>query len=651
MTSKELRQKYLDFFKDKGHVIVASASLIPENDPTTIFTGSGMQPMVPYLLGEKHPEGKRIADAQKCFRAQDIEEIGDNRHTTAFEMLGNWSLGDYFKKEQLTWVFEFLTKVVGLDPKNLYFTVFRGNEELGIPRDDEACDILKQEFKKAGIEAKAVDFSEREGMQDGRIFYYDEKKNWWSRSGTPGNMPIGEPGGPDSEIFYDFGPTASSPRPDFGELSRTELGTKAGQALHDEKKYGKHCHVNCDCGRFLEIGNSVFMQYLKTEKGFERLPKGNIDFGGGLERILAAANNQPDIFQTDLFKNIINRIEQLSGKKYGESAEITKAMRVIADHLKAASFIMADDKGITPSNSDRGYVLRRLVRRAIRYGRQINIAQESWTKEIAKIVAHDYGEIYPELRKNIDKVIEQFKKEEAKFIKTLEQGLKEFEKITGHLTNNKISGKEAFDLYQSYGFPLEITEELAKEKNCAVDDEACRAEMKKHQELSRTASAGVFKGGLADTGEQTKKLHTAAHLLLAALRKTLGDHVTQKGSNITAERLRFDFSHPEKMTDEQKKRVEDLVNQAIKNSWPVVCETMDLNQAKKIGAHGVFDSKYGEKVKVYTVDSSSASSEPPYSREICGGPHVNNTGELGCFKIQKEESSSAGVRRIKAVLE
>lgn len=631
MTSKEVRQLYLDFFKAKGHTIVASASLIPENDPTTIFTGSGMQPMVPYLLGEKHPAGVRIADAQKCFRAQDIEEIGDNRHTTSFEMLGNWSLGDYFKKEQLAWVFEFLTKIIGLEPKNLYFTVFRGNEALGIARDDEAVEILKAEFKKAGLEAEAVDFSEKKGLQGGRIFYYDETKNWWSRSGLPANMPIGEPGGPDSEIFWDFG---------------------AEKKIHENSPFkNQPCHVNCDCGRFLEIGNSVFMQYLKTNQGFERLPKGNIDFGGGLERITAATDNQPDIFQTDLFKHLINRIELLTDKKYGVDDETTKAMRVIADHLKAATFIMADDKGITPSNTDRGYVLRRLIRRAIRYGRQLGIkdgsagltAGESWTKEIAKVVAHDYQAVYPELQKNINKVIEQFKAEEAKFGKTLEQGLKEFEKITGHLTNNKISGKEAFDLYQSYGFPLEITQELAKEKNCEVDDQSCRDEMKKHQELSRTASAGAFKGGLADTSEQTKKLHTAAHLLLAALRKTLGDKVTQKGSNITAERLRFDFSYPEKMTEEQKKTVENLVNEAIKGGLPVVCEEMGLDKAKQAGAHGVFDSKYGEKVKVYSMGE--------ISKEICGGPHVNNTGELGHFKIQKEESSSAGVRRIKAILE
>lgn len=647
MTSKELRQKYLDFFKAKGHAIVASASLIPENDPTTIFTGSGMQPMVPYLLGEKHPSGARIADAQKCFRAQDIEKIGDNRHTTFFEMLGNWSLGDYFKKEQLAWIFEFLTKTISLDPNRLYFTVFRGNVELGIPRDDEAVDILKAEFKKVGILAKPVDFSENDGLQGGRIFYYDETKNWWSRSGAPADMPVGEPGGPDSEIFWDFG---------------------ARRQSHKNSPFkNQPCHLNCDCGRFLEIGNSVFMQYLKTAKGFERLPKGNIDFGGGLERIAAVADNQPDIFQTDLFKNIILRIEQLSGKKYQDNLGIARAMRIIADHLKAATFIMADDKGVAPSNLGQGYIVRRLIRRAIRYGRQIDIrdssttptasgsarlaAGESWTKEIAKAVAHDYQAIYPELGRNIDKVVEQFKAEEMKFGKTLAQGLKEFEKITGRLTAKKISGKEAFDLYQSYGFPLEITQELAKEKNCSVDDEACRREMKKHQELSRTAAAGTFKGGLADGSEQTKKLHTAAHLLLAALRKVLGNQVVQKGSNITAERLRFDFSHPEKMTERQKKQVEALVNQVIKDRLPVVCEVMGLDQAKKVGAHGTFESKYGEKVKVYTMGGTAASSGPAFSQEICGGPHVNNTGELGRFKIQKEESSSAGVRRIKAILE
>jgi len=634
MTPKELRQKYLDFFKDRGHAIMASASLIPENDPTTIFTGSGMQPMVPYLLGEKHPEGVRIADAQKCFRSQDIEEIGDNRHTTAFEMLGNWSLGDppvpsgtaragYFKKEQLSWVFEFLTKTIGLSPKNLYFTVFRGKPELSIPRDDEAVEILKQEFKKAGLEAKVVDFPEKNGLQGGRIFYYDETKNWWSRAGAPANMPVGEPGGPDSEIFYDFG---------------------AERKIHENSAFkNQPCHVNCDCGRFLEIGNSVFMQYRKTKTGFETLPKGNIDFGGGLERMAAAVNNDPDIFLTDLFKNIISRIELLSGKKYADSRETEKAMRIIADHLKAATFIMADDKGVTPSNTDRGYVLRRLIRRAIRFGRLLEIKDESWTKEVAKVVAHDYQEVYPELRKNINQVIEQFKIEEAKFKKTLASGLRELEKMAGQLKTNKISGHDAFNLYQSYGFPIEMIKEELAARQLAVDEAEFNQELKKHQELSRTASAGVFKGGLADSGEETKKLHTAAHLLLAALRKTLGDHVTQKGSNITAERLRFDFSHPGKMTDEQKQKVEDLVNQAIKDGLPIACDEISLEQARESGAHGVFDSKYGEKVKVYSMGD--------FSKEICGGPHVDNTGSLGHFKIQKEESSSAGVRRIKAVLE
>jgi len=618
MTAKELREKYLNFFKSKGHAVLPSASLIPENDPTSLFIGSGMQPLIPYLLGEKHPRGQRLANSQKSFRAEDIEEVGDSRHTTFFEMLGNWSLGDYFKKEQLSWMWEFLLEELKLDPKKVYVTVYRGNKETGIERDKESVEIWKKLFKGKGIEAKDVDFAEKNGMRDGRIFYYDDNKNWWSRSGVPANMPVGEPGGPDSEMFYDLG---------------------ANLKKHENSKFKDlPCHVNCDCGRFIEIGNNVFMEFVKTNKGFEPLPQKNVDFGGGLERMTMVSEGKNNVFETDLFVNILGKISQISGgKKYQGNAA---AFEIIADHIKAATFIMADDKGIAPSNTDQGYIVRRLIRRAVRYGRQLGIKNDLWIKEITQVVIDDYKDVYPELERNKDFVLSNLDEEETRFKKTLEKGLKEFEK-------REISGREAFNLYQTYGFPIEMTKELAEEKGIQVDEEEFQQELKKHQELSRTASAGKFRGGLADAGEKTKKLHTAAHLLLAALRKVLNDSVTQKGSNITAERLRFDFSWPEKLTDEQKKQVEDLVNEVIKKDLPVVCEEMSLDEAKKQGAAGVFESKYGERVKVYTVGND----KEVFSQEICGGPHIERTGELGHFKITKEESSSAGVRRIKAMLE
>jgi alanyl-tRNA synthetase len=624
MNSKEIRDKYLEFFKSKGHSIVPSASIMPDNDPSTLFTGSGMQPMVPYLLGEKHPEGSRIVDSQKSFRAPDIEDVGDNRHTTFFEMLGNWSLGDYFKKEQIEWIFEFLTKELKLDPSRIYVSVFRGNENLNIPKDDEAVGIWQEQFKKYDIDAKAVDFAEKKGMQEGRIFYYDEKENWWSRAGAPDNMPLGEPGGPDSEMFWDFGENLK---------------------IHENSPYkDMPCHPACDCGRFLEIGNNVFMEYIKTEDGFKELENKNIDFGGGLERLAVAIADNPDIFQGDLFKNIRSKLELISGKKYGENPEETKAFRVVMDHLRGAVFIMADDKGVSPSNVDQGYIVRRLIRRAIRFGRILGIESDGsgWTKEIAKVVAHDYGEAYPELRRNIDFVISELVKEEQKFAKTLEKGEK---MIKGEL----IDGESAFNLFQTYGYPKEMTEEIAEERGIKLSDnfeQEFKEAMKKHQDLSRTASEGKFKGGLADQSEKTTRLHTAAHLLLEALRRVLGDHVIQKGSNITAERLRFDFSHDQKLTDQEKAEVEELVNKAIKEKLPVTFREMSLEEAKKAGANGVFESKYGEKVKVYKVGEG----DKVFSYEICGGPHVDNTGVLGEFKIKKEKSSSSGVRRIKAVL-
>lgn len=618
MKARELRQKYLNFFQTKKHAIIPSASLVPENDPTTLFTGSGMQPMIAYLMGEKHPLGKRIADSQKSFRSGDIEEVGDNRHTTFFEMLGNWSLGDYFKKEQISWMFEFLTKVIGLDPKNIFVTVFRGDEKLKISRDDESVEIWKELFKNAGIEVKEVNFSEKNGMQGGKIFYYPVEKNWWSRAGIPNNMPIGEPGGPDSEMFWDFGEE---------------------RKIHENSLWkNEPCHVNCDCGRFLEIGNNVFMQYIKTQNGFELLKQRNVDFGGGLERILAALNNNPDIFLTDIFSEAIKKIEKITGKKYAQNKE---AFRVILDHLRAATFLIGD--GIFPSNKDQGYFVRRLVRRAVRFGHRLGI-ESNFCGSVAKIYIKEYEDEYKNLKRDEEKIIKELEKEEDRFRKTLESGLKEYKLKAGTGEFKIIPGEVAFDLYQTYGFPIEITEELAREDGMTIDRDGFKKELEKHQELSRTASTGKFKGGLADHSVKTTQYHTVVHLMLAGLRKVLGENVHQRGSNITEERIRFDFSYPKKLEEEQKKAVEDFVNEAIKSKTKVVMEELTLEEAKKSGAEGEFENRYGDRVKVYSIGK--------YSREICGGPHIKNTSEIqGKFFIQKEESSSAGVRRIKAIVE
>ncbi len=587
MTSRELRQKYLNFFKSKGHIIIPSASLIPENDPSVLFTTAGMHPLVPYLLGEKHPSGTKLTNVQKCVRTVDIEEVGDATHHTFFEMLGNWSLGDYFKEDSIKMSWEFLTSPdwLGLDKDRLAISVFAGDADA--PFDQEAYEI----WKNLGISEK-------------RIAKLPKENNWWG-------MEKG-PCGPDTEIFYWVG---------------------------DEKDVPES--FNDDNALWLEIWNNVFLQYDKKADGkIEPLRQKNVDTGMGMERILAVVNGLDDNYKTDLFANALDKIKKLSGKNYEGSAEIKRMMRIVADHLRTAVFIMGDDKGIAPSNIGQGYIVRRLIRRAIRYGKQLEITEEFWTKKVAKIIIHDYHSVYPELQKNAGFIFEQLKEEEAKFKKTLEVGLKEFEKIQ---SKNIIDGKTAFNLYQTYGFPLEMTEELAKEKGVEIDQKGFEEEFEKHQKLSQTASAGMFKGGLRDSGEETTKLHTAAHLMLAGLRKVLGDHVIQKGSNITAERLRFDFSHPEKMTQEQIKAVEDFVNEAINQKLDVVCEEMTLDEARAQNAMGIFESKYGEKVKVYSIGE--------ISKEICGGPHVKNIGELGHFKIQKEESSSAGVRRIKAVLE
>ncbi len=609
----------MEFFGARGHIAIPSASLIPENDSSTLFIGSGMQPLVPYLLGEKHPAGKRLVNSQKCFRAEDIAEVGDGRHTTFFEMLGNWSLGDYFKKEQLRWIFEFLTDELGLDPSRLYVTVFRGNSDIGIARDEESVAIWKKLFKEKGIEAKDIDLSESNGLSGSRIFYYDEKKNWWSRSGVPLKMPTGEPGGPDSEVFYDLG----------ADLKKHENSLFKNQT----------CHINCDCGRFIEIGNSVFMEYVKTESGFEKLTQRNVDFGGGLERLAMVCQGKSNIFETDLFSSAISGLENLSdGKKYQNNV---KQFEVIVDHLRGAVFIMADHKGVCPSNTEQGYIVRRLIRRAVRHGNALGIKKEMWTDEIAKIIIEDYKEDYPELEKNKNFVETQLHEEEEKFQRALGNGLKEFNKIKA---GGNISGNVAFNLYQTYGFPYEITEELAKENNIEVDRRGFEEELKKHQDISRSTIAGKFKSGLADASRETTKFHTATHILLAALRSVLGDCVFQKGSNITAERLRLDFSWPEKLTPEQIEKVQEIANKIIEDDLPVSCGEMTLDQAKKQGAMGVFESKYGDKVSVYTIGKKKI-----FSREICAGPHIKRTGELGKIKIIKEESSSSGVRRIKAV--
>ncbi len=607
MTSSEVRKKYLDFFVSRSHAQIPSAPLVPENDPTTLFTSSGMQPLVPYLLGQPHPLGKRLVDSQKSFRAQDIDEVGDNRHTTFFEMLGNWSLGDYFKKEQLPWVFEFLTSHLMLDPRRLFVTVFEGNQ--AVPKDEESIGIWKEVFARAGIDAVVGE----------RIFAYPARKNWWSRSGEPEQMAAGEPGGPDSEIFYDFG---------------EELH------LHEHSPYRDTvCHPNCDCGRFLEIGNSVFMQYQKQEDGsLKELPQKNVDFGGGLERLVAATENTPDIFRTDMFAPIIQVIEESTGKSY-EDSTVQPAMRIIGDHLKAATFMIAD--GVIPSNKQQGYVLRRLIRRSAVKMRGLGVDE---TVSLGKAVCRAVREIYPDIYLPRDEqafgAIESAIADElSKFERVLRVGMQVLAK------QDVITGKSAFDLLQSYGFPWELTYELARERGLDVSKDEFEEEFKKHQERSRTAASGMFKGGLADASVETTKLHTATHLLHQALRMTLGTHVSQKGSNITVERLRFDFSHPSKVTDEELRRIESIVNEQIARNLPVVHEEMEKDRALSSGALGFFTQKYADMVTVYTVGDPNGSY---FSKEICGGPHVSFTGELGHFTILKEESAASGVRRIYA---
>ena len=608
MTANELRKKYLDFFESKGHTIIPSASLVPrETDGSTLFTTAGMHPLVPYLLGEQHPGGNRVANVQKCVRTGDIDDVGDNRHLTFFEMMGNWSFGDYFKKEAIVWSFEFLTdpKWLGLDKNRLYVTVFKG--ENVIPRDEEAIATWQKVFADAGMEVEVA--GEDEMIKSNvRIIPLGTDDNFWIAGATG-------PCGGDTEMFYDM-------RPEEGKL---------------EGKFGDLV----DSFRIMEVWNNVFMEFNKTAEGkYEKLAKPNVDTGMGVERTLTVLDGEYTVFETELFKPLFEKIAEISGSGYQDSDETKKAFRIIADHVRASVFMIAD--GVTPLNTGAGYVLRRLIRRAVRYGKLLGI-EKDFTVSLAEIVIQNFGDFYPELKKQREIIFAELKKEEEKFRKTLENGLKQFNK----LSSTAISGKDAFDLYQTYGFPLELTIEIAKEKGVIVDEKEAGDEMKKHQDLSRTASAGMFKGGLADSGEETARLHTAAHLLLASLRQILGDHVFQKGSNITPERLRLDFSHPEKVVPEQLILIENLVNRAIEAKLDVLNEEMTLEQAKKLNAMGVFESKYGEKVTVYSIINDAGE---VVSREICGGPHAKNTGELGHFKIQKEEASSSGVRRIKAVL-
>lgn len=595
ITIDELRSKYIDFFKSKGHVEISGRSLIPENDPTVLFTTAGMHPLVPYLMGEPHPAGTRLTDVQKCVRTGDIDDVGDASHLTFFEMLGNWSLGDYFKKESIAYSFEFLTdeKYLGIPIDKLYFTVFEGNEDA--LRDEESASIW-----------------ESLGVSKDRIFFLPKEDNWWGPAGETG------PCGPDTEIFIDTGKPAC----------------------------GSNCRPGCNCGKYVEIWNNVFMQYHKNMDGsYSPLKRKCVDTGMGVERTVAMLQGKPSVYNTEAFTSIIKSIEDISGVKYGDNEKTDTSIRIIADHVRTACFILGDPKTTLPSNIGAGYVLRRLIRRAVRHGKKLGIDGNFLSVPASAVIAQNAG-FYTELKENETLILTELKAEEDKFLETLKKGEAEFEKMLPNLLKNPkkiIPGRMAFKLYDTYGFPIELTEELASESGLTVNREEFDEAFKKHQELSRAGSEQVFKGGLADHSEQTTAYHTATHLLHKALRMVLGDHVQQKGSNITAERLRFDFSHPEPMTDAEKKEVERLVNEAIKADLPVTMEVMPLEEAKKIGAMALFGEKYEDVVKVYKIGD--------FSTEVCGGPHVERTGSLGRFCIKKEQSSSSGVRRIRAVLE
>ena len=624
MITQEIRQKYLEFCQRNGHTIIERAPLILHNDPTTLFTGSGMQPLLPYLLGQDHPQGTKLADSQTCLRAQDIEDVGDNRHTTFFEMLGNWSMGEYFKRQQIEWFFEFLTEIVGLDPHKIYVSCFIGDEKNNIPRDDEAAQIWQEVFAKKGIEAKIVELDSAEngdklGMQGGRIFFYNDKENWWSRGGGIDSTPIGDPCGPDSEVFYDFG------------------------EQHHDASFGQ-AHPASDSGRFMEIGNQVFMQYRRLDDGsFESLKRKNVDFGGGLERIAAAAIDSPDVFKISLLWPIIKKLESLSGEEY---ATHTASMRVIADHLRAAVFLAVD--GCVPSNKEQGYVMRRLLRRAIRYSFDLGIEQ-NFLEEVVPVIADLYEADFPEVKENREQIIAVLVKEEKAFRQTLRKGLRQMQ----HYIDDGLTGEELFMLYDTFGFPVELSTEEAYKQGIKLSDN-WRAEfdarMAEQRQRSKTARKGQFSGGLEGHDPIHLKYHTATHLLGAALRKVLdAPDLQQHGSNITAERLRFDFNH-DKLTPKEKQAVEDQVNAWIDADLPVSFAVYPTDEALKMGAIGAFGERYGDEVKVYSIGEG----DNVVSFEVCGGPHVEHTGALAeggkRFKITKEESSSAGIRRIKAVL-
>ena len=606
ITSQSIREMYLNFFKDRGHKVIPSASLIPENDPTVLFTTAGMHPLVPYLLGEKHPAGNRLTDVQKCVRTGDIDDVGDASHCTFFEMLGNWSLGDYFKQEMIPWSYEFLTgkDYLGIDPENLAVTVFGGDETL--PRDDEAAAL----WENAGIKKE-------------NIYYMSRENNWWGPAGLTG------PCGTDTEMF-----------------------------IIRKPKCSPECNPDCKCGAFLEIWNDVFMRFNKQADGsYTELSQKNVDTGMGLERALCVLTGKSSVYETDLFEDAIKVISELTGKSYDADIETTRAFRVLLDHTRTATFMIGDEKGIVPSNTDQGYILRRIIRRAVRFGRKIELPEGSLAK-IAAAYIEKYKSVYPELEVNRDKIFEELAKEEAKFTKTLQQGLKEFEKCLNgierknafmaqsnpdYVPEKRINGKQAFHLYDTYGFPVEITDEMAKERGFSVDLDGYKAAFEEHQSKSKAGSEQKFACGLADNKEATTRLHTATHLLHAALKKVYSDEVCQKGSNITEERLRFDFNLPQPMTAEEIKKVEDLVNEVIAQNLPVVMQEISLEEAKEQGFTGLFESKYGERVKTYTIGD--------FSKEICGGPHAERTGDLGKFKITKEQSCGSGLRRIKAVLQ
>ena len=590
MTSEQLRKLYLDFYAGKAHAVIGSASLIPENDPTVLFTTAGMHPLVPYLLGEKHPAGNRLADVQICVRTGDIDEVGDASHCTFFEMLGSWSLGDYFKKDAIAWSYEFVIDKLGFSPDKFAVTVFGGDEVC--PRDEESADCWR-----------------RAGAKDKNIFFLGRKHNWWGPAGTTG------PCGPDTEMFVDTGAPACS----------------------------ESCDPSCGCGKYLEIGNDVFMQYFKDAEGnFRPLEKKNVDQGMGLERLLCIINGYSSVYETDLFDFAIAKLEELSGRKYGEDEEITAAMRIISDHTRTATFMLGDVKAISPSNVDQGYVLRRLIRRAMRYCRVLGVDFSALTV-LAELFADKYAPVYPNIGEARGRIAAELDAEKEKFARTIEQGLKEFDKVLSHIPGKVFPGKTAFRLYDTFGFPVEMTAELAAERGYTLDNEGYEKAFREHQEKSKAGAEQKFKGGLADGGEASARLHSATHLLGYALRKVLGDeNIAQRGSNITPERLRFDFNFPRPLTAEEIAAVEKTVNDEIAAGTPVVCEEMSVGEARDSGAVGVFGDRYGEVVKVYTIG---------HSREICGGPHAANTAELGKFRIVKEQSSSAGVRRIKAVLE